>query len=650
MRSTADKTFFSSTGSKLVPTQHEERRTHNSEVITERFNYIEDSVPVEKEVVTKITRGRVGGQNQDKYIRTEDQASHIFSVNTEDMKVQERNTYESRQPIDSFRVNENSHNVHDHSKLTHLRPEGGHNTGVDRSSRKSRVRTTVDIEKSAKHEDVDIKEPAVQDDVRQQQIGQTTNYRSTYSSSNRQQSNQRTENATRNRPATEKVSTYSSATNLRRSTAGRSVQRSHSRGGHHLIEQLTDWIRHYRRLEQIRADLNINHDLNYSRLFDSADVSARGRVSVNEMREYLSSIGVYSPQDDIETLMSTYDVDKDGHLNFREFKSLFGSVLATAEKSHYGHQTSSSISLETRDIRQCLQDTLNLELEWSTVRRRLSGRLHQLFDMADSTTHRPTFSDYMKLFERHNFYASADEIRAVMTRLDSEAHEYKYVSATTTTRFVNESRFNAIDRQIELDRERDIIRQSRRRLELERERETLEVYKDQIRSRRAFERLGSNRELHIYRTVSDRFIEEPEVVSVARTYIEREPIVRTEIIRTEPVIFEQVIPTTRVYSSCCCGPCYSVDSYCTCTTTFVEPALKPEIVTERVYYDVRPSRPIRTEFMEEDVIRQTVVRSPRHGVVSDVTTESEVIETIYPYPARRHRFGDVRYDCGWYRD
>ena len=42
----------------MVPTQHEERRTHNSEVITERFNYIEDSVPVEKEVVTKITRGR----------------------------------------------------------------------------------------------------------------------------------------------------------------------------------------------------------------------------------------------------------------------------------------------------------------------------------------------------------------------------------------------------------------------------------------------------------------------------------------------------------------------------------------------------------------------------------------------------------------
>ena len=58
MRSTADKTFYSTTGSKMVPTQHEERRTHNSEVITERFNYIEDSVPVEKEVVTKITRGR----------------------------------------------------------------------------------------------------------------------------------------------------------------------------------------------------------------------------------------------------------------------------------------------------------------------------------------------------------------------------------------------------------------------------------------------------------------------------------------------------------------------------------------------------------------------------------------------------------------
>ena len=156
--------------------------------------------------------------------------------------------------------------------------------------------------------------------------------------------------------------------------------------------------------------------------------------------------------------------------------------------------------------------------------------------------------------------------------------------------------------------------------------------------------------MHIYRTVSDRFIEEPEVVSVARTYIEREPVVRTEIIRTEPVIFEQIIPNTRVYSSCCCGPCYSVGSYCTCTTTFVEPALKPEIVTERVFYDVRPSRPIRTEFMEEDVIRQTFVRSPRQRVISDVTTESEVIETTYPYPARRHRFGDVRYDCGWYRD
>ena len=77
--------------------------------------------------------------------------------------------------------------------------------------------------------------------------------------------------------------------------------------------------------------------------------------------------------------------------------------------------------------------------------------------MADSSTHRPTFSDYMKMFERHNFYASADEIRAVMTRLDSVAHEYNYVSATTT-RFVNDSRFNAIDRQIELDRERDVIR------------------------------------------------------------------------------------------------------------------------------------------------------------------------------------------------
>ena len=353
------------------------------------------------------------------------------------------------------------------------------------------------------------------------------------------------------------------------------------------------------------------------------------------------SIGVYNPRIDVETLMSIYDVDRDGHLNFREFKSLFGSASATLERS-----TTSSSSLQARDVRHCLQETINLEVAWSTIKRRLSGRLHELFDMADSGIHRPTFSDYMRLFERHGFYASADEIRLLMNRLDDEAYEYKFVSATTS-RFVTESRSSAVDRQIELERERDAIRERRRRLELKREREELEIYKESIRSRRAFERSGSQRELHIYRTVSDRIIEDPEVVSVTRTLVEREPIIRTEIVRTEPIFVERYLPTTRLYSSCC-SPCYSLGTYCTCTTTIVEP--RPEVVTERVYYDVSPSRPIRTEFIEEDVIRETVVTSPRPRVVSDVTTESEVIETTYPYAARRHRFGDVRYDCGWYRD
>lgn len=85
MRSTADRTFLSTAGSKYVPIAHEERRTHNSEIITERFNYVEDNVPVEKEVVTKITRGGVAGHDsrQEKSTRTEERVTRLFTSHTE---------------------------------------------------------------------------------------------------------------------------------------------------------------------------------------------------------------------------------------------------------------------------------------------------------------------------------------------------------------------------------------------------------------------------------------------------------------------------------------------------------------------------------------------------------------------------------------
>ena len=384
MASTADKSNFG-TGSKFAST-YRPTRTLNSEIKSEKYNYNDGGVPVEKEVVTKITRGKPSDDHQrsrfltsktdrptkeskvrDTLDNNDEVDIHAFGESAKKAQRGEEGPTSISKSEFIYRPRDERHKVEEH-----------HSSRAERRTRESKTGEALERSKqrtSSRHHT------------------QSTTYRSVRTATFGQN-----RSSSRNRPS------LASSSNDR------------------LIRKLIESIEGQREVEHRRADLAIQSNIDLAAIFEDADRLDRSKLSPSDLRSYLSKIGVSTTFSHIEALVDAYDKDGDGHLSYSEFCSLLlphDSLLRRDVLARVNSLDKPGMNYESEVlVRSFFRTVLNAESNWQSYSRELKGRLHELFDMI-GTRHNfnPSIYQFKELLSANQFYATADEIEPLREKL-----------------------------------------------------------------------------------------------------------------------------------------------------------------------------------------------------------------------------------------
>ncbi len=87
-----------------------------------------------------------------------------------------------------------------------------------------------------------------------------------------------------------------------------------------LVTSLRDFISLERELESNKTSLALKSDFNLTDAFKIFDRDYRGSITVADLRDGLSAIGVFPTSEEVELFVTRYDESKDRRLSIREFE------------------------------------------------------------------------------------------------------------------------------------------------------------------------------------------------------------------------------------------------------------------------------------------------------------------------------------------
>ena len=90
-----------------------------------------------------------------------------------------------------------------------------------------------------------------------------------------------------------------------------------------LVNSLREMIRIESELETMKTNLAMKNDFNLIDAFKIFDQDCRGSVTVLDLRDGLSAIGVFPTSEEIDLFVSRYDSTGDRRINVREFNEAF---------------------------------------------------------------------------------------------------------------------------------------------------------------------------------------------------------------------------------------------------------------------------------------------------------------------------------------
>jgi Ca2+-binding EF-hand superfamily protein len=413
MASTADKSMYN-TNSKYAPTEQRNTANMQSEITQEKYKYQEGGYPVEKDVVTKITRGQPSQRQTESRLLTSD--SH-----------QERPTQESR-PRDTTSSGDEV-NIQEFKQ-------------AQNQDRKSRNGTDVTFQ------------PRSNRNRRGDQQNENEEETQELRKNNQQRMSSRTGRALeRSREGTRSVNRRSTTRTTTRTTKTASFGRRETIGVEpsveRLVRQIISSIEDFREVEHRRADLAIQSNVDITLLFDQASSSSRPRLSTSDLNEYLRNIGISASFSEVRDLVYAFDRDDDGLLDISEFTSIFLPSdakyrselldrLSTAVTGRISYDTEILVSAVFRSV-------LDAEINFNVYKEELKGRLHELFELIGTKYNfRPTTYDFKELFSTQGFYASVDEIDYIREKLDLASRPVTEVTTIETTSPVTRQRSTSI--------------------------------------------------------------------------------------------------------------------------------------------------------------------------------------------------------------
>jgi len=110
-----------------------------------------------------------------------------------------------------------------------------------------------------------------------------------------------------------------------------------------LTKALYDMIREERDLESAKINLSKRLDFNLYDAFRIFDRSSRGYITLADLREGLSAIGVYPTTSDMELYIKRYDKFNEGKVRFSEFSDSFTSKTDSYASSSLNRRSSNVV-------------------------------------------------------------------------------------------------------------------------------------------------------------------------------------------------------------------------------------------------------------------------------------------------------------------
>lgn len=201
-----------------------------------------------------------------------------------------------------------------------------------------------------------------------------------------------------------------------------------------LINSLRDFINLERELESNKTSLAMKSDFNLTDAFKIFDTNFNGNLTLSEIRDGLSAIGVFPTSEEVELFMTRYDENKDRRLTMREFENAF-----LAQDGYYAHMVQRRPSnhrypLYRRDdcfyadtaaeFKNMWRVHFKCESQAESTRRRLAANpyfnVYEAFNSLDLNGNCSVSADeFRRLIESRGFYVSFKEADQVLKKFDS---------------------------------------------------------------------------------------------------------------------------------------------------------------------------------------------------------------------------------------
>ena len=216
-----------------------------------------------------------------------------------------------------------------------------------------------------------------------------------------------------------------------------------------LVNCLRDMIALERELESNKTSLALKSDFNLTDAFKIFDRDYRGSVTIADVRDGLSAIGVFPTSEEVELFMTRYDETHDRRLSAREFEAAFlahdhyysGMVSRRPSNHRYPlYRRDDCFLADTAiEFRNMWRVHFKCESGAENIRRRLAANpcfnVYEAFNSLDMNENGSLCKEeFRRLIESRGFYVSQKEADQLADKFD-ENHNgrvtYSEVSVVT---------------------------------------------------------------------------------------------------------------------------------------------------------------------------------------------------------------------------
>lgn len=201
-----------------------------------------------------------------------------------------------------------------------------------------------------------------------------------------------------------------------------------------LVNSLREIISLEREIESNKTSLALKSDFNLTDAFKIFDRDYRGQVTVADLRDGLSAIGVFPTSEEVELFVTRYDGTGDRRLNFNEFANAFVTQdyyyagMVNRRPSNYRYplyRRDDCFLADTQiEFRNMWRVHFKTESAAELIRQRLSTKpyfnVYEAFNSCDlNDSGAVTQDEFRRIIESRGFYVSDQEAGQILKKFDT---------------------------------------------------------------------------------------------------------------------------------------------------------------------------------------------------------------------------------------